>query len=223
MKIDILTLFPEMFNSLNHSILARAIEAKQIEIKITDIRTFSKNKHKKVDDYPYGGGAGMLMTPQPLYDAIKSVKTKKSYVVYLSPSGNLLKQQKVVELAKNYEHLVLVCGHYEGIDQRIIDLLIDEEISIGDFVLTGGELPAIVLVDAVSRYVDGVLSEGSTNEESFSSGLLEYPQYTRPQKFKGLEVPEVLINGHHAKIKEWQKEKALEKTKKVRPDLIKKV
>ncbi|MGD9901389.1 MAG: tRNA (guanosine(37)-N1)-methyltransferase TrmD [Spirochaetales bacterium] len=222
MKIDILTLFPKMFEALDESIIGRAKEDGKIEINVIDIRGFSKNKHKKVDDYPYGGGAGMLMTPQPLYDAISSVKTKKSYVVYLSPSGNLLTQERVITFAKSCEHLILVCGHYEGIDERVIQLLVDEEMSIGDYVLTGGELPAMVLVDAVSRYVEGVLSEGSTDEESFSKGLLEYPQYTRPQKFKGLEVPEVLVNGNHAKIKEWREEKSLQKTKLVRPDLIKK-
>lgn len=222
MKIDILTLFPEMFSSLNHSILGKAKEAGKIEINLIDIRAFSKNKHKKTDDYTYGGGAGMLMTPEPLYDAIMSVKKENSYCIYLSPAGNLLTQKKVVSLAKEHEHLILVCGHYEGIDERVIELAIDEEISIGDYVLTGGEIAAQVLTDAVSRYVEGVLGEEeSTSEESFSNGLLEYPQYTRPQSFKGLEVPEVLISGHHAKIQEWREEKSLEKTKKVRPDLLK--
>lgn len=222
MKIDILTLFPEMFSGLDHSILGRAKEAGLIEVNLINIRDFSKNKHKKTDDCTYGGGAGMLMTPQPLYDAIMSVKTNNSYCIYLSPAGNLLTQNKVVDLAKTKEHLILVCGHYEGIDERIIELLVDEEVSIGDYVLTGGELAAMVLTDAVSRYVDGVLSsEESTNEESFSNGLLEYPQYTRPQNFKGLEVPEVLLSGHHENIKKWREQKALEKTKRVRPDLLK--
>ncbi|MDD4211557.1 MAG: tRNA (guanosine(37)-N1)-methyltransferase TrmD, partial [Clostridia bacterium] len=155
-------------------------------------------------------------------DAIMSVKKENSYCIYLSPAGNLLTQKKVASLAKEHEHLILVCGHYEGIDERVIELAIDEEISIGDYVLTGGEIAAQVLTDAVSRYVEGVLGEEeSTSEESFSNGLLEYPQYTRPQSFKGLEVPEVLISGHHAKIQEWREEKSLEKTKKVRPDLLK--
>lgn len=223
MKIDILTLFPEMFTSLNHSILGKAKEKELLQINIINIRDFSLNKHKKVDDTPFGGGAGMLMTPEPLYRAIMSVKTAESYTIYLSPAGNLLNQQKVEKLAKEHKHLILVCGHYEGIDERIIELLVDEEISIGDYVLTGGELASMVLVDAVSRYVDGVLGgEHSVNEESFSNGLLEYPQYTRPQVFMGLEVPEVLRSGHHENIKHWREEKSLEKTKRVRPDLLKK-
>jgi tRNA (guanine37-N1)-methyltransferase len=223
MKIDILTLFPEMFDSLNHSILGRAKEHNKIEINLIDIRNFSTNKHKKVDDYTFGGGAGMLMTPEPLYNAIMSVKKEGSYVIYLSPSGNLLNQQKVVTLAKQKKHIILVCGHYEGIDERVIKLAVDEEISIGDYVLTGGELAAMIVVDAVSRYIDGVLgAEHSTEEESFSNGLLEYPQYTRPQTFMGLEVPEVLVSGHHENIKKWREQKSLEKTKKVRPDLLKK-
>ncbi|PKK96133.1 MAG: tRNA (guanosine(37)-N1)-methyltransferase TrmD [Tenericutes bacterium HGW-Tenericutes-4] len=223
MKIDILTLFPEMFDSLNHSILGRAKEHNKIEINLIDIRNLSTNKHKKVDDYTFGGGAGMLMTPEPLYNAIMSVKKEGSYVIYLSPSGNLLNQQKVVTLAKQKKHIILVCGHYEGIDERVIKLAVDEEISIGDYVLTGGELAAMIVVDAVSRYIDGVLgAEHSTEEESFSNGLLEYPQYTRPQTFMGLEVPEVLVSGHHENIKKWREQKSLEKTKKVRPDLLKK-
>jgi len=223
MKIDILTLFPEMFDSLKHSILKKATEKELLKINLVDIRDFSKNKHKKVDDYPFGGGAGMLMTPEPIYDAIMSVKKEDSYVIYLSPAGNVLTQEKVVSYAKNYNHIILVCGHYEGVDERIIELLVDEEVSIGDYVLTGGEIPAMVLVDAISRYVDGVLGgEHSVLEESFSNNLLEYPQYTRPQVFMGKSVPEVLLSGHHENIKKWREEKALEKTKKVRPDLIKK-
>jgi len=223
MRIDILTLFPEMFDGLKHSILKKATEKELLNINLIDIRDFSKNKHKKVDDYPFGGGAGMLMTPEPLYDAIMSVKNDDSYVIYLSPAGNVLTQEKIVNYAKNYNHIILVCGHYEGIDERVIELLINEEISIGDYVLTGGEIPAMVLVDAISRYVDGVLGgEHSVLEESFSNGLLEYPQYTRPQFFMGKSVPEVLLSGHHENIKKWREEKALEKTKKVRPDLLKK-
>ena len=220
MKFDILTLFPEMFEVLNHSLLGKAQEKDLIKINAINIRDFSANKHKKCDDYPFGGGAGMLMSPQPLYDSIMSVKKENSHTIFLSPSGKTLTQSKVKELA-NFEHLILVCGHYEGIDQRVIDLCIDEEISIGDYVLTGGEIPAMVLIDAVSRYVPNVLHSGdSVEEESFSNSLLEYPQYTRPQNFMGLEVPEVLLSGHHENVKKWREEKALEKTKKVRPDLI---
>jgi len=220
MKFDILTLFPEMFETLNHSLIKKAQDSNCIEINAINIRDFSKDKHKKCDDYPFGGGAGMLMSVQPLYDSIMSVKKDNSHVVYLSPSGSVLNQQKIKELS-SYEHVVLVCGHYEGIDQRVIELCVDEEISIGDYVLTGGEIPAMVIVDAVSRYVPNVLhSSESVEEESFSNGLLEYPQYTRPQNFLGLEVPDVLLSGHHANIKKWREEKSLEKTIKVRPDLI---
>ncbi len=222
MKIDILTLFPEMFDNLKMSILGRAQEKNIIKVNTVNIRDFSKDKHKKCDDYPFGGGAGMLMTPQPLYDAIMSVKTEDSYVVYMSPRGNVLTGKKVINYAKTIGHLIIVCGHYEGIDQRIIDLCVDEEVSIGDYVLTGGELPAMVLVDSVSRYVDGVLSEGSTDEESFSNNLLEYPQYTRPAEFMGLKVPEVLTSGNHEKVKEWRYEQSLAVTKERRPDLLKK-
>ncbi len=222
MRIDILTLFPEMFENLKMSILGRAQEKNLIAVNLVNIRDFSKDKHKKCDDYPFGGGAGMLMTPQPLYDAIMSVKTDDSYVIYMSPRGNVLTGKKVINYAKTYNHLIVVCGHYEGIDQRIIDLCIDEEVSIGDYVLTGGELPAMVLVDSVSRYVDGVLSEGSTDEESFSNNLLEYPQYTRPAEFMGLKVPDVLVSGNHEKVREWRYEQSVKITKERRPDLFKK-
>ena len=223
MKIDILTLFPEMFEALNQSILGRAQKNNLIEINLHNIRDFSKDKFKKCDDYTYGGGAGMLMTPQPIYDAITSVKTENSHVVYLSPKGRLLKQDVVVELSKTYEHLILLCGHYEGIDQRVIDLLVDEEISIGDYVLTGGEIPAMVLVDAVSRYVPSVLGNSeTTSDESFSNNLLEYPQYTRPAEFMGLKVPDVLVSGNHQEVDKWRYQQSLEITKKNRPDLLKK-
>ena len=222
MRIDILTLFPEMFENLKMSILGRAQEKNLITVNLINIRDFSKDKHKKCDDYPFGGGAGMLMTPQPLYDAIMSVKTEDSYVIYMSPRGNVLTGKKVINYAKNYNHLIVVCGHYEGIDERIIELCIDEEVSIGDYVLTGGELPAMVLVDSVSRYVDGVLSEGSTDEESFSNNLLEYPQYTRPAEFMGLKVPDVLVSGNHEKVREWRYEQSLKITQERRPDLLKK-
>ena len=223
MKIDILTLFPEMFAPLKSSMIGRALDNNLFELNLIDIREFSLDKHKKVDDYVFGGGDGMLMTPQPLYDAIMSVKTDKSHVIYLSPKGRTLNQSIVKEISTTYDHLILVCGHYEGIDQRIIDLCIDEEISIGDYVLTGGELPAMVLVDSVLRYVPNILgNEHSATDESFSNNTLEYPQYTRPRVFMGLEVPEVLISGNHKNIEEWKIEQSLKETKKRRPDLLNK-
>ncbi len=191
MKIDILTLFPEMFEPLKQSILGRAIENNLIEINLINIRDFSKDKHKKVDDTPYGGGAGMVIRADVVYDAFKSLNSTNAKTIFLSPQGSTLKQNKVQELSSE-DHLILLCGHYEGIDQRVLDEIVDEEISIGDYVLTGGELPAMVLVDAVSRYVDGVISKESVEEESFSNGLLEYPQYTRPEIFLNKQVPEVL-------------------------------
>ena len=191
MKFSILTLFPEMFEPIRSSILGRAEGKNLIEIELINIRDFSKNKHKKVDDTPYGGGAGMLIRPDVVYDAYYSIKNKGK-VIYMSPQGKTLTQAKVKELAKEKE-LVILCGHYEGIDQRVIDEIVDEEISIGDYVLTGGEIPAMVLIDSVSRYVDGVLSNESVKEESFSEGLLEYPQYTRPEMFLNKKVPEVLL------------------------------
>lgn len=194
MKFSILTLFPEMFEGLNNSILKRAIDKDLIQIELINIRDFSKNKHKKVDDTPYGGGAGMVIMPDVVYDAYESVKTKKCKVIYLSPQGKTLNQRKVEALSEE-EHIILICGHYEGIDQRVIDEIVDEEISIGDYVLTGGEIPAMVLVDTVSRYVDGVIAKESIEEESFGKeGLLEYPQYTRPEEFHGMKVPEVLTS-----------------------------
>ena len=220
MKFDVLTLFPEMFEPLNSSIIGRAKEKNLIEINLINIRDFSRDKHKKVDDTPYGGGAGMVMMPDVVYDAYKSVEDKNAKVIYMSPQGKKLTQKKVEELAKQ-EHLIILCGHYEGIDQRVIDKIVDEEISIGDYVLTGGEIPAMVLIDSVSRYNSGVIAEESREEESFTNGLLEYPQYTRPEVFEGVEVPEVLLSGHHANIEKWRKEKALEITKLKRPDLLK--
>jgi len=191
MKFSVLTLFPEMFESLKSSIIGRAEEKNLIELEIVNIRDFSKDKHKKVDDTPYGGGAGMLIRPDVVYDAYSSLENRGK-VIYMSPQGKPLTQSKVKELAKEKE-LVILCGHYEGIDQRVIDKIVDEEISIGDYVLTGGELPAMVLIDSVSRYVEGVLKEDSVKEESFSEGLLEYPQYTRPEIFLNEKVPEVLL------------------------------
>ena len=222
MKFDVLTLFPEMFEALDESIIGRAKEKELIEINLINIRDFSKDKHKKVDDTPYGGGAGMVMMPDIVYDAYMSIKNRENAkVIYLSPQGNVLNQNKVKELSQE-NHLILLCGHYEGIDQRVLDEIVDEEISIGDYVLTGGELPAMVLIDSVSRYVKGVLNDESIEEESFSnSKLLEYPQYTRPEEFMGKKVPEVLISGHHENIRKWRKGKALEVTKNKRPDLLK--
>ena len=193
MKFDVLTLFPEMFQSLDQSIIGRAKEKNLIEINLINIRDFSKDKHKKVDDTPYGGGAGMVMKADVVYDAFKSLDSKNAKVIYMSPQGKKLDQSKVVELSNN-EHLIILCGHYEGIDQRVIDKIVDEEISIGDYVLTGGELPAMVLIDSVSRYKEGVLSTESIQEESFSNGMLEYPQYTRPEVFEDIKVPEVLLS-----------------------------
>ncbi len=195
MKFSVLTLFPEMFEMLNSSIIGRAKENGIIEIETINIRDFSKNKHKKVDDTPYGGGAGMVMMPDVVYEAYQAVKTDNAKVIYLSPQGKTLTQGKVRELSKE-KHLILLCGHYEGIDQRVLDEIVDEEISIGDYVLTGGELPSMVLIDSVSRYIDGVISKESIEEESFSNeqSLLEYPQYTRPEEFHGMKVPEVLLS-----------------------------
>lgn len=219
MKFDVLTLFPEMFDTLKQSIIGKAIEKDLIDINLVNIRDFSKDKHKKVDDTPYGGGAGMVIRPDVVYDSYQSVKSEDAKVIYMSPKGKVLNQKKVVELSKE-KHLILLCGHYEGIDQRVLDEIVDEEISIGDYVLTGGELPAMVLIDSVSRYVEGVISEDSTSEESFSNNLLEYPQYTRPEVFNGEKVPDVLLSGHHENIRKWREEKALEITKTKRPDLL---
>ena len=221
MRFDILTLFPEMFEAVKQSVIGKAIEKQLIQINLINIRDFSKDKHKKVDDTPYGGGAGMVMMPDVVYDAYSSIPNKENAkVIYLSPKGNVLNQEKVLELSKQ-EHLILLCGHYEGIDQRVIDEIVDEEISIGDYVLTGGEIPAMVLVDSVSRYIRGVLKQESTQEESFTNNLLEYPQYTRPEEFHGQKVPEVLLSGHHENIRKWREQKSLEITKQKRPDLLK--
>lgn len=221
MRFDILTLFPNMFDILNESILGRAQEKNLININVVNIRDFSKDKHNKVDDTPYGGGAGMVMRADVVYDCYNSVKTDDSKVIYLSPQGKTLDQDKVKELSKE-KHLILLCGHYEGIDQRVIDEIVDEEISIGDYVLTGGELPAMVLIDSVSRYVEGVLNKESIQEESFTDDLLEYPQYTRPEVFRGKKVPEVLLTGHHQNIEKWRKEQSIKITQSKRPDLMEK-
>ena len=220
MKFDVLTLFPEMFEPLKMSIIGKAIEKKLIDINLVNIRDFSKDKHKKVDDTPYGGGAGMVIRPDVVYDAYKSVKSENAKVIYMSPQGNKLDQKKVEELSKE-QHLIILCGHYEGIDQRVLDKIVDEEISIGEYVVTGGELPAMILIDSVSRYTEGVISSESRKEESFSNRLLEYPQYTRPEIFEGVKVPEILVSGHHANIEKWRKQKSIENTSKKRPDILK--
>ena len=223
MKITILTIFPEMFTPLHTSILGRAEKAGLLTIREVDIRGYSKNKHHNTDDAPYGGGAGMVMLAQPIVDAIRDVQGEafRGRRIYLSPRGQTLTQQKAEQLAREDE-LILLCGHYEGVDQRALDLCIDEELSIGDYVLTGGELGAMVLVDCVARLVPGVLGcEESARTESFSSGLLEYPQYTRPREFEGLAVPEPLLNGNHAEIMDWQLIQSLYITLRRRPEMAK--
>ena len=221
MKFDVLTLFPEMFDTLNQSIIGKAKEKELIDINLINIRDFSKDKHKKVDDTPYGGGAGMVIKPDVVYDAYKSIENKDAKVIYMSPQGKILNQKKIEDLSKQ-KHLIILCGHYEGIDQRVLDKIVDEEISIGDYVLTGGEIPAMVLIDSISRYVEGVISQESIEEESFSNGLLEYPQYTRPEVFRGEKVPEILLSGHHENIEKWRKEQSIKITKNNRPDLLRK-
>ncbi len=221
MKFDILTLFPEMFETIKYSIIEKALDKNILSINAINIRNFSKDKHKKVDDTPYGGGAGMVIKPDVVYDAYLSVKSENSKVIYLSPKGKTLNQAKVKALSKE-KHIILLCGHYEGIDQRVLDEIVDEEISIGDYILTGGELPAMVLIDSVSRYIEGVITKESVEEESFSNGLLEYPQYTRPEVFLEKKVPEILLSGHHEKIKKWREEEAFKITEKNRPDLLNK-
>jgi len=224
MKFDVLTLFPDTFNMvMRESIIGRAQENGLVEVNAINIRDYSKNKHKKVDDYPFGGGNGMVMTCQPVLDAYndltKDLKSKKPRVIYMSPQGRVLTQQIASELSKE-EHLILLCGHYEGIDERIIEEIVDEEISIGDYVLTGGELPAMVLIDCVSRLIPEVLSsEGSYSDESHYNGLLEYPQYTRPADYNGIKVPDILLSGHHANIEKWRNQQSIERTKQKRPDL----
>ncbi len=221
MKITVLTLFPEMFSALDASILGRARSRGLLELEYVNIRDFAANKHKKTDDYPFGGGAGMVMSCQPIYDAVLSCDPEHSCRrIYLSPKGRLLTQPLVQEYARGGD-LVLLCGHYEGVDQRVLDLLFDEELSVGDYVLTGGELPAMVVIDCVARYLPEVLhSAQSVEEESFSAGLLEYPQYTRPEEFMGIRVPEVLLSGNHARIAAWRREQSLKVTAERRPELL---
>ena len=222
MRIDILTLFPEMFAPLTESIIGRATKNNKVEINVYDIREYTLDKHKKCDDYPFGGGAGMLMLPQPISSAIDDVdKNHEALRIYTSPKGKRFEQKHIKKLLKR-DRLLILCGHYEGVDQRVLDEYIDEEVSIGDYVLTGGELPAMVITDAVCRYVDGVLSKDSLSDESFTGNLLEYPQYTRPAEFQGQKVPEILLSGNHAKIDEWRTEQAELLTQKKRPDLWRK-
>ncbi len=225
MKIDILTLFPEMCEKvLNESILGRAQKAGIVELEAHDIREFAGNKHNRVDDAPYGGGKGMVMQAEPIYQCYKSLYSEneaKPHLIYMSPKGKTFKQADAVRLAQ-YDRIVLLCGHYEGVDQRVIDEIVDEEISVGDYVLTGGELPALIVTDAVCRMIPGVLPEEVCfTEESHFNGLLEYPQYTRPEVWHDVAVPEVLMSGHHLNISKWREEQSLEVTKKMRPDMLK--
>lgn len=220
MKIDILTLFPEMFSALDESILKKAKEKGILDINLVNIRDFSLDPNKRCDDYCYGGGSGMLMTPQPLYDSIKSVLKQDTTLIYMSPKGKKLDDKMAFELSQK-QHIAIVCGHYEGIDERILDIFKPIEISIGDYVLTGGELPAMVLVDCVSRKIKGVLgNQHSEEDESFKNNLLEYPQYTRPADFMGYKVPEILLSGNHQKVDEYRKELARKITKERRADLL---
>lgn len=226
-RFDVLTLFPEFFDKvLGESIIGRAQESGYVKVNAVNIRDFTLNKHKKVDDYAYGGGTGMVMTPQPIFDAYSSIEwltDKKPRVIYMSPQGKVLTQERAIELSKE-EQLIILCGHYEGIDERVIEGLVDEEISIGDYVLTGGELPAMVLIDCVSRMVPGVLpNEDAYSNESIYNGMLEYSQYTRPYEYNGMKVPDILISGHHANIEEWKRTQSLIRTFLKRPDLFEKL
>lgn len=222
MKVDILTLFPEMFKGVfSESIIGRALENNIFDINYVNIRDYSEDKHKRVDDYPFGGGPGMVMKPEPIYKALESLKSNSSRIIYVSPKGKVFNQSIAKELSSE-EHLIFLCGHYEGIDNRIIDNYITDEISIGDYVLTGGEIPTMVIVDSVVRLLPGVLGkEESYLDESHYNGILEYPQYTRPRVFNGIEIPEVLISGNHKKIEEWRRFEALKVTYLVRPELLK--
>ncbi len=222
MKIEVLTLFPEMFECLKSSVIGRAIDGGKLEFHAVDIRAYSKDKHQKCDDYPFGGGAGMVMMPQPIYDAFQAVDPeRKCKRIYMSPKGRRLTDAVARELAAENRDIILLCGHYEGVDQRVLDLCIDEEISIGDYVLTGGELAAMVTIDALSRFLPGVLgSEQSNRDESFASNRLEYPQYTRPSEFMGIKVPDILLSGHHANVEKWRREQSDKLTFALRPDLM---
>ena len=219
MRIDILSIFPYMFDGfLNESIIKRAIQKKIVEINIHDFREFSKDPHKKVDDYQFGGGAGMILMPEPIYDCVESIRDDDSYIILMTPQGVSYNQKKANEL-KLKKHLIIICGHYEGFDERI-RALADLEVSIGDYVLTGGELPSMVITDSIVRLLDGAIKEESTETESFNNGLLDYPVYTKPVNFRGMEVPSVLLSGHHENIKKWRYEESLKRTKERRPDIL---
>ena len=219
MKIDILTIFPEMFTGfINTSIIKRAIDDKKVEIKIYNFRDYSLDKHNRVDDYPYGGGAGMVLQCEPIFRCIDEILTKDSKVIMMSPAGRVFKQQVAVDLSKE-KHLIILCGHYEGFDERI-KTLVDMELSIGDYVLTGGEVPAMAVTDAIVRLIPGVISQDSLVSESFNDGMLDYPTYTRPEVFRGMRVPEVLLSGDHKKIEEYRQSERIRRTKEARQDII---
>lgn len=224
MKINVMTLFPEIFNSyIGESMMKKAVENNILDVKVYNIRDFSENKHKKVDDYPFGGGAGMVMTPQPIFSTYKHIIEENNIenprVIYLSPKGRTFDQNMAKSFSEE-ENIIFLCGHYEGIDQRIIDMIVTDEVSIGDYVLTGGELPALVMIDSISRLIPGVLNRvESFEDETFENNLLEYPQYTRPREFEGIEVPDIILSGNHGKIDQWRLEKSEELTEERRPDL----
>ena len=220
MKIDVLTLFPDMFNGVfDESIIKRAMDNNLVDINIYNIRDYSKDPHKKVDDTPYGGGAGMVLMCQPIFDAVKALRSDESKVILLTPSGKLYKQSMAIDLSLE-KHLIIICGHYEGFDERI-KTICDMEISIGDYILTGGEIPCMVLIDSITRLIDGVIRKESYQNESFTDNLLDYPTYTKPRVYEGLSVPDVLVNGDHAKIDKWRREQQIKLTEKNRPDLLK--
>ncbi len=219
MKIDVLTLFPNMFTGiLGESIIKRAIESNKVEISIHDIRAFTTDKHNRVDDYPFGGGEGMVLMPEPIYRAIESVRTKESLVIMLSPQGKVYNQKYAYKLSQR-KHIILLCGHYEGFDERIRSM-VDVEISVGDYIVTGGEIPSMILIDSVVRLIDGVIAKKSHENDSFNNNLLDYPDYTKPIDFMGQKVPDVLLSGHHKNIENWRKEQSLRRTMERRPDLL---
>lgn len=220
MKIDIITLFPEMFTGfLNESIINRAIKKGLVTINVINLRDYSTDKHKRVDDYPYGGGSGMVLMPDPVFRAVDDIKTSDSIVILMTPQGSTYKQKTAYDLTK-YKHIIIICGHYEGFDERIRTLA-DYEISIGDYVLTGGELASMVVSDSIVRLLDGVIKEDSHLNDSFNNNLLDYPNYTHPEEYRGMKVPEVLLSGHHENIKKWRMDEQIKRTKERRPDLIK--
>ena len=222
MRIDVLTLFPNMFDGfLNESIIKRARDNHKVEINIHNFRDYSTDPHKKVDDYGFGGGAGMVLMPQPIFDAVEALKTEHSLVILMTPQGVPYKQEEAYSLARNYQHLIIICGHYEGFDERIRNI-VDLELSIGDYVLTGGEIPSMVIMDSVIRLLSGVIEEESHLNDSFSNNLLDYPVYTKPADFRGMKVPDVLLSGHHANIAKWRLEQSIKKTQERRPDLLEK-